>query len=256
VAGVTYLVRWVLVTHHVPDPREVTVAVIGLGHAVYLFLTAVAFYAALEPVVRKRWPWRLVGWNRLLAGRVRDPLVARDVLVGLAVGAGCNLFFNHYLCGPLWDPYLTDLVPFDDLTAVPARVLLRPFHAAALTGVTWFFLVFLVHWGCRNCWLGMAVFSALVLVLFQVWADPKPVTTVLSVVAITVAMQLVALRYGLLSFVVAFAVMTGLLDPGWTLDVGAWYATGPNVFVAALLALTLYAAYTACGGRQRDQRRD
>jgi predicted Ser/Thr protein kinase len=49
--------------------------------AVYFFL-----YLALEPYVRKRWPERLVAWSRLLAGSVRDPLVGRDMLIGIAAG--------------------------------------------------------------------------------------------------------------------------------------------------------------------------
>src|SRR5690606_15659448 len=42
---------------------------------------------AVEPYVRRRWPHRLVAWTRLLTGRFRDPLVGRDVLTGLAIGA-------------------------------------------------------------------------------------------------------------------------------------------------------------------------
>src|SRR5439155_26967273 len=43
-------------------------------------------YMALEPSFRRRWPWRIISWNRLLAGRLRDPLVGRDVLIGGLVG--------------------------------------------------------------------------------------------------------------------------------------------------------------------------
>src|SRR5687768_18051298 len=38
-------------------------------------------YLAGEPFVRRRWPWQVISWNRLLAGRWRDPLVGRDVLI-------------------------------------------------------------------------------------------------------------------------------------------------------------------------------
>jgi hypothetical protein len=31
-------------------------------------------------------PQLLIGWTRLLSGRVRDPLVGRDVLIGVAAG--------------------------------------------------------------------------------------------------------------------------------------------------------------------------
>jgi serine/threonine-protein kinase len=44
-------------------------------------------YLALEPFVRRRWPGRLIGWQRLLAGRLLDPRVGRDVLLGVATGA-------------------------------------------------------------------------------------------------------------------------------------------------------------------------
>jgi hypothetical protein len=37
---------------------------------------------ALEPYLRRRWPERIISWNRLLAGEFRDPLVGRDILIG------------------------------------------------------------------------------------------------------------------------------------------------------------------------------
>ena len=44
-------------------------------------------YLAIEPLVRRRWPAVIVGWSRLIAGRWRDPLVGRELLVGCAAGA-------------------------------------------------------------------------------------------------------------------------------------------------------------------------
>jgi hypothetical protein len=35
-------------------------------------------YVALEPGVRRMWPDIFIGGTRLLAGRIRDPLVGRD----------------------------------------------------------------------------------------------------------------------------------------------------------------------------------
>jgi serine/threonine-protein kinase len=54
----------------------------GLGWSCFIW----ALYIALEPYVRRRWPATLVSWSRLLAGRFRDPLVGRDVLVGCLAG--------------------------------------------------------------------------------------------------------------------------------------------------------------------------
>jgi hypothetical protein len=45
------------------------------------------FYMALEPYARRQWPRILISWGRLLAGRWRDPMVGRDVLLASAAGA-------------------------------------------------------------------------------------------------------------------------------------------------------------------------
>jgi hypothetical protein len=59
-------------------------ALVGAG-------TTGVFYLALEPHVRRRWPTVLVAWSRVLSGRWRDPLVGRDVLASLAMGAAAAL---------------------------------------------------------------------------------------------------------------------------------------------------------------------
>ena len=48
-------------------------------------------YIALEPHLRRVWPETMIGWSRLLAGSVRDPLVGRDVLVGVLIAIGDGL---------------------------------------------------------------------------------------------------------------------------------------------------------------------
>jgi hypothetical protein len=67
-------------------------ALVGAG-------TTGVFYLALEPHVRRRWPTVLVAWSRVLSGRWRDPLVGRDVLAGVAMGAAAApvaLFFGWW----------------------------------------------------------------------------------------------------------------------------------------------------------------
>jgi len=44
-------------------------------------------YLALEPEIRRRRPRAAVAWARLLRGGVRDPLVGRELLLGIACGA-------------------------------------------------------------------------------------------------------------------------------------------------------------------------
>jgi hypothetical protein len=72
--------------HAEADP---VAGVVRLALALGLYLSAFAWLAfiALEPYVRRRWPQVLIAWARLAAGNWRDPLVARDVLIGVMVGA-------------------------------------------------------------------------------------------------------------------------------------------------------------------------
>ncbi len=43
-------------------------------------------YLAVEPFVRRSWPETLISWNRVLEGRLRDPLVGRHILIGAVAG--------------------------------------------------------------------------------------------------------------------------------------------------------------------------
>ncbi len=85
-------------------------------------------YLGLEPFVRRKWPDRLIAWARLLSGNWRDPMVGRDVLIGIAAGLG------HVVIASL--PYVLGIAPM--ITSL--RTLRSPF--AAVTGVARY-----VHYG-------------------------------------------------------------------------------------------------------------
>jgi len=55
-----------------------------LGHALVHGVAMALAYLAIEPYVRRLWPSVLVSWARLIAGRVKDPIIGRDILVGVA----------------------------------------------------------------------------------------------------------------------------------------------------------------------------
>ena len=57
-----------------------------LGDGLFVGTQAGLFYLAIEPFVRRRWPEILVSWSRLVMGNLRDPLVGRDILVGVTFG--------------------------------------------------------------------------------------------------------------------------------------------------------------------------
>jgi serine/threonine-protein kinase len=75
---------WALDEHHVAFPWELYLFVLNTGLALFGAALVAVVYLAIEPYVRRSWPHMLVSWSRVVAGNVRDPRVARDVLIGLA----------------------------------------------------------------------------------------------------------------------------------------------------------------------------
>src|SRR5216684_831917 len=83
---------WLLNAHHVASLLEFDSILIALSWALLAMTLATVMYLALEPYVRRRDPHTLISWTRLLAGQWRDPLVARDVLIGACYGVLFTLF--------------------------------------------------------------------------------------------------------------------------------------------------------------------
>jgi hypothetical protein len=49
------------------------------------------FYVAVEPFIRRHAPHQFISWSRLLSGRMTDPLVGRDLLIGVLAGVMAQL---------------------------------------------------------------------------------------------------------------------------------------------------------------------
>jgi eukaryotic-like serine/threonine-protein kinase len=99
-AFAAFLFTWALFSDHAPSlGEEWEFLVPALGVTLFYSALVWVLYVALEPPVRRRWPHSIISWTRLLAGRLRDPLVARDVLLGVSLGAACTYLdlIPHYL---------------------------------------------------------------------------------------------------------------------------------------------------------------
>src|SRR6185436_18736523 len=56
-----------------------------IGHALLHCVIVWFLYMALEPYLRRIWPRVMVSWARLVSGRLRDPMIGRDILVAFAL---------------------------------------------------------------------------------------------------------------------------------------------------------------------------
>jgi len=86
------LLLWALASHHPSAPlaQERPGVRLALSEALWMFV----LYMAIEPWGRRLWPRSMVTWSRVLTGQWRDPLVGRDVLIGLLVGVGVCLLLR------------------------------------------------------------------------------------------------------------------------------------------------------------------
>lgn len=93
------LVAGLLGAHHQPSGLyEVGLLRRVLADALFWSGLACLLYLALEPYVRRRWPELLISSTRLLNGNYRDPMVGRDVLMGLVAG----LVHTALIVAALW----------------------------------------------------------------------------------------------------------------------------------------------------------
>jgi serine/threonine-protein kinase len=235
------LVSWALNTDHVPGNEEITLLQLGLNDAVFDGAVAYVMYLALEPFIRRRWPQVLVGWNRLLAGRVKDPLVGHETLVGLALASGASALNLALIYRWTGATTTTDLNALLNLRRV-AAFLFAQINDAAFIAITIAFLAALLREVLRREWLVMAAVVAIFAALSRnvetftgLWWTGVVMGSTLGVAAIVAIF-----RFGLVSLAVFFFAWTFLQEAPALLRPSAWYS-GVSLFVfSTIVAMSVW----------------
>ena len=248
------LASWILGANHSPRPQEeVNYFLASLGSLLVAAGLLWSFYLALEPYVRKTWPDRIVGWSRVLTGRLSDPLVGRDILVGGVWFLANVLLQTLKLQLPAWKgmpplvPHLGQAAAFGGTGAQLGTIASAAVNAMFLP---MFLLLLLLALRAllRNVWLASAVFIGMFVLLGLGNPADRVGPAALSGIA-GVATLVVLLRFGLLAFMVGrfFA----LLVDGFpiTFDASAWYAGSSALAILVILAVTAYGLVIALAGK-------
>ena len=217
-------------------------------------LAAGIFYLAFEPWVRRRWPQALVTSSRVLAGRWRDPVVGRDILIGIvaAVGTSCvrnGLYFWFTPMGTL----TSSAFQFGLEGLMGARFVASAFSYAASDAMRVGFGMFFYLFLCRVLLRKPAFGTIGYLVLMSAFLVPSVVqgnwiAVIFNLVINTVSV-LIMVRFGLLTLT-AWAFFGKLIDYGTlTARFGEWYGESSLIVVVILGAVTLWAFRTSLGGR-------
>jgi serine/threonine-protein kinase len=250
------------------------------GPTIVLFVPAYAWllYIALEPHLRRIWPETLIGWSRLLAGRVRDPLVGRDVLVGVLIAVGDGLILALHTLLRRWSgrpppfPVGASANPFDGMAAssdllLGGRYALSRIIGSVLNIPVWgvtmsmFLLLFVLYLLLRRRSLAMVAMILGLALIYVVahggWllayapADhfAPSIADVALFAVVQTAIVLVAVRFGLLTILVASFVSVLLTLLPIAIDSSVPFASSSRLILATVIALAAYGWHTALAGR-------
>lgn len=247
------MVTWALTTHWVGEMMTLWSALLqGVARALLLSALAWVFYMALEPFVRRRSPRLIVSWTRLVAGQVRDPLVGRDALMGVALGAVFVLLTTGV---PLAHRSITGVLPppnmFNEeiLRGVTGGIsaTANAIVTSAINGMLIFFLFSAMDTYVPRR-LGAALFALLVAGAFVSDASGTSEPLVIAYALIVGAGIAVCLRLlGMFAFGVAICVASLLLMTPLTTGFGGWNARGMWVVLVFIGALIAWAFTNAAG---------
>jgi hypothetical protein len=256
-AGVVFLAYatgMLAAADHVPVlTAEYDIVITILGVALYTAAFVWLMYLAVEPYIRRRWPRILIAWSRAIAGRWRDPLVGRDVLLGLIAGA---LTLSAQLGGDLVATRLfgPDMEPSNRFATI---FMARPEGILALFGLNlnqavmyalgWATMLVLFRLLLRRDMLALAGLL-LAMSLVGVGGGNPLVEYVVAVAALWI-MVLVLWRVGILALAASFFAYYVLLGTPLTFDLSVWYGLRSYAVLLVLAAIGFWGFYVALAGK-------
>ncbi|MBD3162472.1 MAG: protein kinase, partial [Candidatus Eisenbacteria bacterium] len=155
---------WILTANHSASASALfNNFVESIGRSLFLAILLWLLYVALEPYVRRRWPHRIVSWSRLVTGRVRDPIVGRDFLIGAILGLVLGWLQLLHLLVPKWLDWSGGIPLWlfdpDNLLGAHRQVatLLRLLPMALLNALVIFFIPILLLRIVRKQWIALGL---------------------------------------------------------------------------------------------------
>jgi serine/threonine-protein kinase len=193
----------------------------------------------------------MISWNRLLAGRFRDPMVGRDLLIGGLFGVFLTLMLQ---LGVVLPPFFGRPSPLplptwlSAFTNVPFHLLME-LPPAIKDELQWFFLVFLLVLFVRREWLASILAFSLILTYYLIQEPELHVFWAVPMGATVIASLFVTLRYGLLAVTAGVFFCYFLYQIPLTLDLSAWYGWQSLIYLAWPILLATIGYVIARGGQ-------
>jgi serine/threonine-protein kinase len=244
---VTYLFR----AHFVASSDMIGVGLLAIATSLLYASSMWLLYIALEPYVRRNWPQTIISWTRLVSGKLRDPLVGRDMVSGVLLGMAWVLIFE---IGNLFSIRLGDSLQFgsSDLLGGFREAIGYYFNVAgnSIQGALAFFLMLvLIKFIVRNQWLAVLVFLAIQVTPRVLGSDHVLVDFVVWLLVYSIA-ALAVVRFGLIALGIGVFLADVLLNVPYSLDFSNWYAAHNLLIVFSFFAIGVWGFYLSLGGKK------
>jgi predicted Ser/Thr protein kinase len=237
--------------HHVPLVVEEIALLLGVaGWALVWAGFSWLAYISFEPYVRGLWPRTLISWTRLLAGRLRDPLVGRDVLIGTLIGimlTGMLVVRFTFARASVPEPFAEPAIE----SLASGRLLGWSLLFGVLNGLQFalgaLFFVVLIRMVVRERWLAVVILSVI--------AAPVAPGGVASLAGLAWAIGTAGIavatvmRVGLLAGALAIICVHLFTASALTLNPQSWCFGSSIVILAVVIALAVYGFIVSLAGQ-------
>jgi hypothetical protein len=198
-------------------------------------------------------PRNLISWSRLLAQRVGDPLVGRDLLLGSLAGALVALIARSqalvgYRLGGLPDPPPgASLLALGGARFVIVDVL-NNVMSSLFSGLAVLFVLLVLRALLRRDWLANAAFL-LVFSAGAILGSEAPLAEGPMRLGIWTIVLVMLRTFGLTSVVCGFFVANQVINGPYSLDLSAWHTWPLTLNLAVVAALAAFGFSRALAGR-------
>ncbi|MDE3154122.1 MAG: serine/threonine protein kinase [Acidobacteriota bacterium] len=252
---VCFTVGWLFGAHYAPSP-DVELRQFLLAVAIILVQVAQVwvFYVAVEPYARRYWPDGLLGWSRLMSGRLRDPRVGRDILAGAAIGVILLVAEVARGFAPILSGLKAGVPPLGNQVSLLAHASALPLAAvnqaynSLASGLLLALLFVILRLLVRRAWLAVALVVAVTTIASNgggYIGSGWPITLI--GVTVMLLITIAVFRFGLLTVTVGLFLDNVLSSVPLSHAPGVWWALSGNIallLAAGIICFGFYAART------------
>ena len=243
------LALWLCRSHLVPGLATFALFMLAVASGLLVGGAMWMFYLAIEPWIRRRWPQAMISWSRLISGQLRDPVVGRDILLGIAFGVlwlliieVANIILTHSGAGP----QLNQTAYLIGGRHAIGRILVQ-LPSALIATLEFFFLLLGFKVLLRKEWLAAVAFVALFVGLRFLQSTHLAVELPMWLLIYGV-LVLIVFRFGLVPLAVGAFTVDTLANVPFTSEFSVWYFGTTVITLLVFVAIAGWGFYHSLGG--------